>query len=342
MVALPIAPYNASIHSNGSKAMHALTFETFGGPEVLTYRQLDDPALPPGHIQLEMRAIGLNFADIYRRRGDYHLAGNAPHIAGYEGAGEVVALGAGVEGIALGDRIGFADVPFANATRVTLPVAHALPLPAGLGYIEAAAVLLQGLTAQYLVEDSYAVRPGDHVLIHAAAGGVGQYLVQLANARGARVIAMASSAAKRSIASALGATHSLGYEDNWAELVRELTGGGVHVAYDAVGSTLLDSLRAVRARGTLVSYGMAGGMPPLIDARRLMQTSKTLVGGDLWDYLDSRAARIDRSSRLFAALSEGTVRLPAIETFPLSSGAQAHRRLEDRSFAGKIVMVPGG
>lgn len=320
--------------------MQALTFDTFGGPEVLRLRTLDDPPVPAGHIQLEMRAIGLNFADIYRRRGEYHLAGAAPHISGYEGAGEVVAVGAGVEGIALGDRIGFADVPFANATRVTVPVSHALPLPAALSYVDAAALLLQGLTAQYLVEDSYALRHGDRVLIHAAAGGVGQYLVQFAVARGAQVIAMASTAAKREIASALGAAHTLGYDGDWVARVRELSGGGVHVAYDAVGSTLLDSLQAVRPRGTLVSYGMAGGMPPLLDARRLMESSKTVVGGDLWDYLDSAEARRTRAGRLFDALGSGAIRLPRLETFPLSRGADAHRRLEDRSFAGKIVLLP--
>lgn len=320
--------------------MHALTFETFGGPEVLRFRQLDDPPVPAGHIQLAMRAIGLNFADIYRRRGAYHLAGAAPHISGYEGAGEVVAIGVGVSGFALGDRIGFADVPFANATRVNVPVTHALPLPAEIGYVEAAAVLLQGLTAQYLVEDSYPLQHGDGVLIHAAAGGVGNYLVQFAVARGAQVIALASTPAKRAIASGLGAAHVLGYEGDWVTQARELSGGGVHVAYDAVGATLLDSLQVVRKRGTLVSYGMAGGMPPLLDARLLMESSKTLVGGDLWDYLDSSAARLARAGRLFAALNSGAIRLPAIETFPLSCGADAHRRLEDRTFAGKIVMLP--
>lgn len=319
--------------------MHALTFDTFGGPEVLAWRKLPDPAVPPGHILLAMHASGLNFADIYRRRGHYALAGAAPHIAGYEGAGEVVAVGDGVNGIAIGDRIGFADVPFAHATRVTVPVTHALPLPSSLGYVEAAALLLQGLTAQYLVEDTYPVRAGDAVLIHAAAGGVGQYLVQLAVARFATVIALASTPAKRAIATARGARHSLGYDGDWVAQVLELT-GGVHAAYDAVGATLADSLRAVRARGTLVTYGMAGGMPPVIDPRLLMNGSKTLAGGDLWDYLDSHAARLERAGRLFALVASGAVQLPAIETFALARGADAHRRLEDRSFAGKVVLVP--
>lgn len=322
--------------------MHALTFSRFGGPDVLEWRELADPPVPPGHIQLAMHAIGLNFADIYRRRGQYALRGVAPYIAGYEGAGEVVAVGAGVTGFRIGDRVGFADVAFAHATRVTVPVDHALALPDALGYVDAAALLLQGLTAQYLVEDSHAVQAGETVLVHSAAGGVGQYLVQLALARGARVIAMASTPAKRAIATALGAEHSLGYDVPWVAQVQELTGGGVHVAYDAVGSTLADSLQAVRTRGTLVSYGMAGGMPAPVDPRRLMESSKRLVGGDLWDYLDSASARRTRAARLFAAVEHGTLRLPAIERYPLAQGADAHRRLEQRSFAGKVVMVVDG
>jgi NADPH2:quinone reductase len=320
--------------------MHALTFDTFGGPEVLTWRELPDPIVPAGHIKLAMRAIGLNFADIYRRRGNYHLAGQPPYICGYEGAGEVIEVGAGVDGVAPGDRIAFADVPFANATQVVVPVEHAIALPADVDFVSAAAMLLQGLTAQYLVEDSYTLRRGDQVLVHAAAGGVGQFLTQLAVARGAQVIAMASNENKRQIALQRGATHALGYEEGWAERVIALSHGGVDVAYDSIGSTLHETLTAVRTRGTLVFFGMAGGDPQPVDPRQLMDTSKTLVGGDLWNYLNSHQARIERSSRLFAALRQGEIGLPSIETFPLSRGGDAHRRLEDRTFAGKIVLIP--
>lgn len=319
--------------------MFALAFERFGGPEVLDYRVLPDPAVPPGHIQLAMRAAGLNFADIHRRRGNYRLAGQAPHIAGYEGAGEVIAVGDSVDGIAVGDRIGFADVPFANATRVTLPIEHAIPLPAYLSFVEAAAILLQGLTAQYLIEDSYRVGAGDELLVHAAAGGVGQMLTRLATARGARVIAMASSPRKREIALACGAARALGYDGDWAGQVRELSGGGVHAAYDSVGTTFRQSLAACRTRGVLVAFGTAGGEPPPIDTGELMSASKAVVGGDLWDYLDSREARRARATRLFDALGQGTIKLPRIETFPLAQGGDAHRLLEDRAFAGKIVLT---
>ena len=320
--------------------MDALVFDRFGGPEVLEMRRLPDPAVPPGHVQLAMKAIGLNFADIYRRQGNYVLAGTPPHIAGYEGSGEVVAVGDGVDGIRVGDRIGFADVPFANATRVTVPVDRAIPLPDDVGHVQAAAILLQGLTAQYLVQDSYAIRRGDAVLVHAAAGGVGQILVQFAKARGATVIALTSTAAKAAFATAKGADHSLTYDGDWVGTVRGLTGGGVAVAYDSVGTTLADSLAAIRSRGTVVAYGMAGGNPPPIDPRQLMEQSKTLVGGDLWDHLDSRDSRLRRSAALFAALRSGEVAWPEIETFPLARGADAHRRLQSRGVMGKVVLIP--
>ncbi|MGF6175601.1 quinone oxidoreductase family protein [Ensifer sp. 4252] len=320
--------------------MHALVFDTFGEPEVLSYREVADPAVPSGHIQLATRAIGLNFADIYRRKGNYTLAGKAPHIAGYEGAGEVIAIGEGVEGVAIGDRIGFADVPFANATRVTVPLDRAIPLPDDIGFEAAAALLLQGLTAQYLVEDSYSVRAGETVLVQAAGGGVGQLLIRLAIARGASVIAMASTLEKQALAKAAGAAYALGYDEGWPDKVRALSNGGVDVAYDSVGITLLDSLSAVRSRGTLVTFGMAGGPAPLVDPRYLMEHSKTLVGGDLWDFLTDRQQRLSRAERLFQALRDGVIEPPRIETFALSDGAAAHARLEDRRFSGKIVLLP--
>jgi NADPH:quinone reductase len=319
--------------------MKALLFDTFGGPEVLQYRALPVPPVPPGHIQLAMRAIGVNFADLHRRRGNYFLPGTPPHINGYEGAGVVVAVGEGVAGIAVGDRIGFADCPFANATRVNVPVDKAIPLPPHISFTEAAAMLLQGLTAQYLIEDSYSVRPGDVVLVHAAGGGVGQALIQLAIAKGARVIGLASTPEKRALAVELGAEACLDYSHDWAERVREHAGRGVDVAYDSVGATFLQSLACLRDRGTLVAFGTAGGDPPQIDPQLLMDRSLAIVGGDLWSHLDSRKARLERARRLFDAIARRTLKIPRIEHFPLERGADAHRRMEDRSFFGKIVMT---
>lgn len=319
--------------------MKALLFETFGGPDVMQFRELADPAAPPGHVQLAMRTIGVNFADLHRRRGNYFLPGKPPHINGYEGAGVVVALGDGVEGVAVGDRIGFADCPFANATRVNVPVEKAIPLPADIGLTEAAALLLQGLTAQYLVEDSYPVKVGDTVVVHAAGGGVGQALIQLARSKGAKVIGLASTSEKRAAAVEIGAEACLDYSGDWPERVRRHTDCGVDAVFDSIGSTFLQSLSCLKDRGTLVAFGTAGGDPPKIDPQLLMERSLALVGGDLWNHLDSREARIDRANRLFRAIRMGALKVPRIEHFPLERGADAHRLLEDRNFFGKIVLT---
>jgi NADPH:quinone reductase len=320
--------------------MWALILQDFGGPEVLEHRELPDPAVPTGHVQLAMTAIGLNFADIYRRRGNHPIEGRPPYILGYEGVGVVVAANA-APGFALGDRVGFADVPFANATRVNVAVDRAIPLPDDIDDPLACSLLLQGLTAQYLLTDSHLVRAGSTVLVHAAAGGVGQLLTQLAKARGAVVIAVTSTEQKRSVALEIGADHGLLYSDDWSSSVRDITHGGADVAYDAAGSTLLDSIAAVRNRGTVVAYGTANGDPPPIDPRMLMASSKALVGADLWDHVDSREQRLEKAQQLFDSVRTGQIRRPRIETFPLSQGGAAHARLESRLVTGKIVMTPG-
>lgn len=161
--------------------MKALIFEAFGGPEVLQYKEIPDPAMNENEVLVRMKAIGVNFADIYRRRGNYHLAGNPPYILGYEGSGVVEQVGVGTTNIKVGDRIAFADVPFANAELVTVPMEKIIPLPNDISFETASAVLLQGLTAQYLTRDSYEIIAGDTILVHAAAGGVGQNLVQIGN-----------------------------------------------------------------------------------------------------------------------------------------------------------------
>ncbi|HEV2677966.1 MAG TPA: quinone oxidoreductase [Aliidongia sp.] len=321
--------------------MHALAFDRFGDADVLVYRQLPDPEIPPGTVQIALEAAGLNFADIYRRRGDYVIAGAPPYILGYEGAGTVVGLGAGVHDFSLGDRVGFADVPFANATRVNVPVDHAIPLPPAITCRQAAAVMLQGLTALYLIEDSVKVEAGQTILVHAAAGGVGQMLVTMCRGRGAQVIGLASTPEKRAVALANGASAALGYDDDWVGAVRQASGGlGVDIAYDSVGSTLPGSLATLRPGGRAVIYGMAGGDPPPIAPRDLLAGSLSLIGGDLWTYLDSRTARRERAARLFAAVTSGSLPVPPIEIFPLADGAAAHRKLERRQVIGKIILVP--
>ncbi|WP_317979004.1 quinone oxidoreductase family protein [Paenibacillus glycanilyticus] len=322
--------------------MKALVFETFGGPEVLSYREIPAPEVKPGTVLVRLKAAGLNYADIYRRRGNYHLAGNPPYILGYEGAGIVEEAGPDAGRLKRGDQIAFCDVPHANAELVLVPAEKAIPLPDDTSFETAAAVLLQGMTAHYLTRDSYRVQTGDEVLVHAAAGGVGQLLVQLAKRQGARVLGLISSEVKREAALAAGADEALLYGSNWVDAAKNWsTGGeGLSVAYDSVGSTLMDSFAAVRIKGAVVFFGMAGGDPAFVDPRMLMDTSKTLTGGDLWNHVTSREDRIRRADELFGWLRDGSLKLEQPRAFPLAEGADAHRLLESRRSTGKIILVP--
>lgn len=319
--------------------MKALVFEQFGGPEVLQYREIPDPVAKDDEVIVQMKAIGLNFADIYRRKGNYHLAGQPPYILGYEGAGVVVARGKNVQGLQIGQRIGFADVPHANAELVAVPQDKAIPLPEGTGFELAASVLLQGLTAQYLVSDSYPVKPGDVALVHAAAGGVGQLLTQMIIALGGSVIGLTSSPDKAAVVQALGASNVLLYKDDWPQQVLALC-GGVNVAYESVGSTLMQSFAATRKRGTVVFFGMAGADPAPIDPRMLMDTSQTLTGGDLWNVLTSYTERTQRAARLFEWIGSGKIKVSPPAVVALQDGAAAHQLLESRKSTGKILLIP--
>ncbi|MBA2940941.1 quinone oxidoreductase [Paenibacillus sp. CGMCC 1.16610] len=322
--------------------MKALIFEQFGGPEVLRYAEIPDPGLALGHIIVRTKAIGLNFADVYRRRGNYHLAGKPPFILGYEGAGIVEQVSPDVTHIQVGDRIAFCDVPFANSELVAVPVDRAIPVPSDITFEQAAGLLLQGMTAHYLVNDSYAVQAGDDVVVHAAAGGVGQLLIQLAKSKGARVIGLTSSEAKQMAALQAGADVVFGYDTEWAQEVIRFTEEkqGANVVYDSVGSTLMESFAAVRTKGTVVFYGMAGGDPPHVDPRMLMDSSKTLTGGDLWNHVTTLANRIERAEALFQALREGIIQMGGLTSFPLKDGAEAHRLIESRQSTGKILLIP--
>lgn len=321
--------------------MKALCFARFGGPEVLEIRDLPDPEPRPGHAVVRTQAIGLNFADVYRRKGNYHLVGEPPWIAGYEGAGTVEST-AGEGPFRPGDRVAFADSPFANAELVSVPFDKLIPVPADIPAETAAALLLQGLTAQYLARDSHAVRPGEWVLVHAAAGGVGLLLVQIAKALGARILGLTSSAEKTPGVLEAGADAVALYSEDWVGKARDLSGeaGGMDAAYDSVGSTLLQSFDAVRTGGHVVFYGMAGGDPPLIDPRMLMDTSKTLTGGDLWNVLRTAEDRRSRSAELFEQVRSGRLHVHIAARFPLAEGAAAHAFLESRRSSGKVLLIP--
>ena len=318
--------------------MHALVFHEFGAADVLRYEQVPDPVPGPRQALVRMRAIGVNFADVYRRKGNYHLAGTPPWILGYEGAGEVVSAPAD-SGLRPGQRVGFADSPFANAELCAVDVERLIALPDDISFETAAGSLLQGLTAQYLCRDSYAVRPGDRAVVHAAAGGVGLLLTQILRHLGARVIGIASTDAKRQAAREAGAEFVLPTED-WGPAVKSHTGGrGADVVYDSVGSTLRDSLDAARIGGTVVFYGMAAGDPAPVDPRLLMDRSLTLVGGDLWNVLTTADERQSRAAELFGWIRSGVVKLQVSRTHALRDGAQAHRELEGRQVVGKIVLL---
>ncbi len=321
--------------------MRALTFSRFGDPSVLVVREVADPVARPGVVVVRTRAIGLNFADVYRRQGRYHLVGEPPWIAGYEAAGELAAIDpVDAPSWRLGQRVAFADVPFANAELVAVPIDRLIPLPHDVTCELAAALLLQGLTADYLVHDSYAIRAGDNVVVHGAAGGVGLLLVQLARARGANVYALASSEVKRAAASRAGATQTFDSTGDWVAAMKTALPLGADVVYDSIGSTLIDSLRVARDGGTVVFYGMAGGAPPAVDPRTLMDRSLRLVGGDLWNVLLTAADRQTRAARLFEEVRRGRLVVTIDDRFPLDRGADAHRAMESRERIGKLLLVP--
>ena len=319
--------------------MHALLFEKFGGPEVLHWGEQPDPVPAPGQALVRMQSVGLNFADVYRRNGNYHLSGTAPWVLGYEGAGVIERPASGDQLFPVGTRVGFADMPYANAELVAVDLDKLIPLPDDITFDTAAATLLQGLTAQYLVTDSYKVRRGDVAVVHAAAGGVGLLLVQMLKGLGATVLGVASSAMKRAAVLAAGADAAFGY-DELIEQTRQLTAGrGVDVVYDSVGRTLGDSLAAARIGGTVVFYGMAAGDPDPVDPRLLMDRSLTLTGGDLWNVLTSASIRRERAAGLFAQIHAGQLQPNIAARFLLSEGAQAHAYLESREAIGKVLLT---
>ncbi|HJW08168.1 MAG TPA: quinone oxidoreductase [Holophagaceae bacterium] len=320
--------------------MKALVFERFGGPEVLEYREVPDPEPRKGFAIVRTQAIGLNFADIYRRKGNYTLAGNPPYIAGYEAAGIIESVSD--KEFKAGQRVAFADNPFANAELVSVRLDKLIPLPDDIPADIAASLLLQGLTAQYLVRDSHPLQAGEDALIHAAAGGVGLLLTQMAKLLGARVLGLTSTRDKADMAVAAGADAVALYSGNWVDAAKAFsrTGKGVDVAYDSVGTTLQDSFKAVRHGGHVVFFGMAGGDPAPVDPRMLMDSSKSLTGGDLWNVLTSGDERRRRAAELFDWVRKGKLKIHVAARCPLSEGARAHTFLESRNSSGKVLLIP--
>lgn len=319
--------------------MKVLAFSSFGDPGVLEYMEVNNPVLKPGEILVQMKAIGLNYADMMRRSGIYPLKGNAPYINGYEGAGIVVDNNHHT-GFKIGDRIGFADVPLANAELVAVPVSHAIPLPDAIDFETAAAVLLQGLSAHFLTTDCHQVKAGETVLIHAAAGGVGQIMIQICKTLGAEVIGLVSSESKKQLALSKGADAIFIYSENWKEKILAIYPTGVDAVFDSIGNTMEESLEVTKVRGQVVFFGMAGGEFKLGNPLYLIGTSKTITGGDLWDYLTSKEERLKRANQLFKWIMNKNIQISEPVKFKLSEGKAAHEYMESRKSTGKILLIP--
>ncbi|MEZ5445607.1 MAG: quinone oxidoreductase [Gammaproteobacteria bacterium] len=322
---------------------YAIRFAETGGPEVL---RAEDVVVPPpaaGEATVRQQAVGVNYIDIYHRTGVYPVP--LPSGIGVEGAGVVEALGPGVTDIAVGDRVGYAGGPLGSYAEVrNLPADRLVKLPAEIGAEQAAAMMLKGLTAQYLLRRTYRVQPGDTILVHAAAGGVGLIMCQWARALGARVIGTVGSDAKAELARAHGCDHPIVYtREKFAERVRELTGGeGVPVVYDSIGKdTFMDSLACLRPLGMMVSFGNASGVVPPFDTGILSRLgSLFLTRPTLFAYAARRGDLLAMAAALFEVVVSGKVRIEVAQRYPLREAAQAHRDLEARRTTGSTVLTP--
>ncbi|WP_199433119.1 quinone oxidoreductase family protein [Qaidamihabitans albus] len=320
----------------------AIRLRRTGGPEVLEAADVDIGG--PGERQLlvDVAASGVNYIDTYQREGIYPV--DLPYVPGLEGAGTVTAVGDEVTGFAVGDRVAWQGSPGGYAQQALVPADIAVRVPDGVSDEVAAATLLQGVTAHYLVSSTYPVQRGDTVLVHAAAGGVGLLLIQLAKARGARVIGTVSTAGKEELAREAGADEVIRYtKRDFTEAVRELTGGeGVAAVFDGVGKSTVDgSLASLRVRGTLALFGAASGPVPPIDPQRLN------AGGSLFltrpktaDYTRTREELEWRTGELLDAVARGSLTVRIGGRYPLAEARQAHEDLQGRRTTGKLLLIP--
>ncbi|AVG15270.1 quinone oxidoreductase [Chromobacterium vaccinii] len=321
----------------------AIVFTETGGPEVLRLQNAEIGPPGPGQARVRHTAIGVNFIDTYQRSGLYQLP--LPSGLGSEAAGVVEAVGEGVAGIAPGDRVAYAGGPLgAYSTERLIAAEHLVKLPDGVSDETAACAMLQGMTVEYLVQRTFPVQPGQTVLWHAAAGGVGQIALQWLSAMGAHVIATVGSEAKAEIARGLGAAHVILYrEEDVAARVREITGGkGVPVAFDSVGKDTFEaSLNSLSPRGMMVTFGNASGPAPALAPLELTKRgSLFLTRPRLGDYIATRAELEASSAALFRRLRDGTVKLAPSHRYPLAEAAQAHRDLEARRTTGSVILLP--
>jgi NADPH2:quinone reductase len=315
-----------------------------GGSEELQWREvpLSDPA--PGEVRIRHNAVGLNYIDVYHRSGLYPTE-SLPFTPGLEAAGIVESVGEGVDELAPGDRVAYAGGPLgAYAESRNFPAERLVRLPGGISEHQAAAMMLKGMTAEYLICRTYPVQAGETILVHAAAGGVGQLLCQWAEALGANVIATVGSEEKAAVVSDLGCRHVINYrQEDIVESVMDITGGaGVPVVYDSVGlDTFQASLRVLATRGTLVTFGQSSGKVPAFDIAQLgAGGSLYLTRPTLFDYIRTREQLLQSSGALFEMFLKGRIKLEIAQEYPLRDAALAHQALESRSTRGSTLLLP--
>jgi len=321
--------------------MKAIRVHQVGGPEVLSYEDAPAPTPGPGQALVKVEAAGLNFIDCYFRSGLYKVP--LPFIPGNEGAGTVTAVAPGVTVVKVGDRVSYAPAIGSYAEYQAVAADRLVPVPAGVDSQTAAAVTLQGMTAHYLATSTYPLKPGDTALIHAAAGGVGQLLVQVAKMRGARVFGTVSTKEKAVLAREAGADEVILYteQDFEAEVMRLTGGKGVNVVYDSVAKTTFDqSLNCLGLRGTLALFGQSSGPVPPVDLLRLAKNALFLTRPGLGQYTATREDLLRRAADVFGWVQSGKLKVRVSRTLPLQDAAEAHRLLEGRKTTGKVLLIP--
>lgn len=321
--------------------MRRVMVKAFGGPEQLTIELADVPRPGPGQVLVDVEAAGVNYVDVYQRKGISKVS--LPYTPGFEGVGRVRETGEEVDAaLTAGRRVAWINVFGSYADQVTIPAAQAIPLPES--FTTSQALLFQGVTAQYLVNEYRDVRPNDRVLVHAAAGGVGQLLVQWLEHLGAWVVGTTSSEDKAAAARDAGADAVINYGQNYEfldELLSLTDGRGVDLAFDTVGSaTLAASLKALARGGTVVSCGSASGRPPAIEPRQLTERCTRLAGGSLFSYVADAAELQRRTADVIEAVRAGWLRMGDGTAYHLARAAEAHRDIEGRGTKGKLYLTP--
>jgi len=315
-----------------------------GGPEVLTYEQIEIGAPGPGQVKLKQHAAGVNYIDTYFRMGMYPAPAGLPFVSGNEGAGEVIAVGPGVTDLKIGDRVGYVVAMGGYAEERLLAADRAVKLPDNISYEQAAAMMLKGMTAQYLLRRTYNVKKGDTILVHAAAGGVGLILCQWGKALGANVIGTVGSEDKGNLAKANGADHIIYYrKEDFAARVKEITGGKLcDVVYDGIGKTTFPaSLDCLRPLGMFASFGSASGQIEAFNIN-ILQTKGSLFATrpTLNNYVAKREDLLATAKDLFDAVGSGKVKIPINQKYKLKDAVKAHQDLEGRNTTGSTILVP--